>query len=258
MYSEPLAVFVFVQNLSSKAFVPNNPFKKLFSGSKFDQERYKALIAAFDTLTLDYTYEYGPEKSAGSTWLLLKRNLINSRTFEDFKHNSLGTIPNASLFRLCSILTEFEPVYRELVYEPNKQQFERQLGEMRELIASTDTTSFFNTGVRFYNSSWDDSVDFNLVFYPQPNARGWMATVFFNNAQSAIPTSLTDYNGLLSVVFHEIFHTLYDEAVSRVQKRVGGVVRVQPVPEQPLRARTIGRVIGDGPGQRLRFRQVER
>ena len=211
MYSESLAVFVFVQNLSSKAFVPNNPFKKLFSGSKFDQERYKALIAAFDTLTLDYTYEYGPEKSAGSTWLLLKRNLINSRTFEDFKHNSLGTIPNASLFQLCSILTEFEPVYRELVYEPNKQQFERQLGEMRELIASTDTTSFFNTGVRFYNSSWDDSVDFNLVFYPQPNARGWMATVFFNNAQSAIPTSLTDYNGLLSVVFHEIFHTLYDE-----------------------------------------------
>src|SRR5687767_6810159 len=126
-FSEPLAVYVFVQNLSSKAFVPDNPFKKLFADSKFNQEKYKALIAVFDTLTLDYTYEYGPEKLGGSTWLLLKRNLINSRTIDEFKYSSLGIIPNTSLFNPCSILTEFGPDYRELVYEPNKEVFERQL-----------------------------------------------------------------------------------------------------------------------------------
>lgn len=210
-FSEPLAVYVFVQSLSSKAFVPDNPYKKLFTDSKFNQEKYKALLAVFDTLTLDYTYEYGPEKLGGSTWLLLKRNLINSRTLDDFKQNSLGIIPNASLFKLCSILTEFGPVYRELVYEPNKEVFERQLDEMRKLIVSANMTSYFNTGIKFYNSSWDNSIAFNLVFYPLPNSRGWIATVYYNNAESAIPTSLTDYNGLLSVVFHEIFHTLYDE-----------------------------------------------
>jgi len=211
-FSEPLAVYVFVQNISSKnRFAPNYPFKKLFTDSKFNQEKYKALIAEFDTLTLDYTYEYGPEKLGGSTWLLLKRNLINSRTIDDFKHSSLGIIPNPSLFKLCSILTEFEPVYQELVYEPNKEVFERQVGELRNLVASTDMNSFFNVGIKFYNSSWDNSIPFNFVFYPLPNSRGWTATVFYDNAESAIPTSLTDYNGLLSVVFHEIFHTLYDE-----------------------------------------------
>lgn len=211
IFSEPLAVYNFVQNLSSKPFVPDNPFKKLFAGSKFNQQKYKALIAELDTLTLDYTYEYGPEKMAGSTWQLLKRNLINSRTIDDFKHSSLGIIPNASLFKLCSILTEFGPVYRELVHEPNKEVFERQLGELRNLILSTNMTSYFNIGIKFYNSSWDNSIAFKLVFYPLPNARGWTATVFYDNAESAIPTGLTDYNGLLSVVFHEIFHTLYDE-----------------------------------------------
>ena len=42
-FSEPLAVFVFVNSLSSKT--PDNPFKKLFGGSKFDQGKYRALIA---------------------------------------------------------------------------------------------------------------------------------------------------------------------------------------------------------------------
>jgi hypothetical protein len=219
-FSEPLAVYVFVQNLSSKAFVPDNQFKKLFRDSKFNQEKYKALLAVFDTLTLDYAYEYGPEKLAGSTWLLLKRNLINSRTIDDFKRGALGIIPNASLFKLCSILTEFVPVYRELVYEPNKEVFERQLGEMRKLIVSANMTSYFNTGIKFYNSSWDNSIAFNLVFYPLPNSRGWMATAFYDNAESAIPTSLTDYNGLLSVAFHEIFHTLYDEQSPELKKEI--------------------------------------
>src|SRR5687768_4348777 len=71
-FSEPLAVYVFVQSLSSKSrFAPNYPFKKMFTDSRFNQEKYKALVAEFETLTLDYHYEYGPEKLGGSTWLLL-------------------------------------------------------------------------------------------------------------------------------------------------------------------------------------------
>ena len=55
-FSEPLAVFVFVENLSAN--YPDNPFKKLFSSSKFNQDKYKNLIAEFDTLKIDYSYEY--------------------------------------------------------------------------------------------------------------------------------------------------------------------------------------------------------
>jgi hypothetical protein len=103
------------------------------------------------------------------------------------------------------------PVYQELVYQPNKERFEAQLAELKNQIASKDIASYFSTGIRFYNSSWDNSVPFNFVFYPLPNSRGYMATVFSNNAVSAIPTDLTDYNGLLSVMLHEIFHVLMDE-----------------------------------------------
>lgn len=230
-FSEPLAILNFLHNLSSNA-PPTNPFRQLFNSSRFNQQKYQMLIAEFNSLTIDYTYEYteylGTGKQGGSTWLLLKKNLINSQTINDFKISSLGIIPNENLFKLASILTEFTPVYQELVYQPNKEKFEQQLSDLKKLIASTNMTSYFNVGLKFYNSSWDNSVPFNFVFYPLPNSRGFTATVYSNYAESAIPTSLTDYNGLLSVMFHEIFHILHDEQSLALKKDIAQWVKSNP------------------------------
>ena len=230
-FSEPLAVLNFLHNLSSNA-PPTNPLRQLFNSSRFNQQKYQMLIAEFDSLTIDYTYEYteylGTGKQGGSTWLLLKKNLINSQTINDFKISSLGIIPNENLFKLSSILTEFTPIYQELIYQPNKEKFEKQLGDLKNLIASTNMTSYFNVGLKFYNSSWDDSIPLNFVFYPLPNSRGFTATVYSNYAESAIPTSLTDYNGLLSVMFHEIFHTLYDEESLALKKDIAQWIKSNP------------------------------
>lgn len=219
-FSEPLAVLNFLDNLSSNA--GNTQHKQLFNNSKFNQPKYQMLIAEFDKLNIDVTFEfpgYPPgEQIGGSTASLLKRNLIKSRTIEEFKISSLGIIPNDDLFKLCSILIEFTPVYQELIYQPNKEKFENQLGELKKLLASTNMNFYFNAGIKFYNSSWDNSVPFIFVFYPLPNSRGYTATAFFNYAESAIPTSLTDYNSLLSVMFHEIFHILYDDESMAFQK----------------------------------------
>lgn len=219
-FSEPLAVLNFVNNLSSNA--PNNQFKQLFNSSKFNQPKYQSLIAEFDKLNIDVTYEFPEyprgEQIGGSTLSLLKRNLINSQTIDEFKLNSLSIIPNDNLFKLSSILIEFTPVYQELIYQPNKEKFEKQLSELKNLIASTNMNSYFNVGIKFYNSTWDNSVPFVFVFYPLPNSRGYTATAYSNIAESAIPTSLTDYNLLLSLMFHEIFHLLYDAEPLTFQK----------------------------------------
>jgi hypothetical protein len=219
-FSEPLAVLNFLDNLSSNA--RNTPHKQLFNSSKFNQPKYQSLIAEFDKLNIDVTYEFPEyphgEQIGGSTASLLKRNLINSQTIDEFKISSLGIIPNDNLFKLCSILIEFTPVYRELIYQPNKEMFEKQLSELKNLIASTNMISYFNVGIKFYNSLWDNSVPFVFVFYPLPNSRGYTATAYSNIAESAIPTSLTDYNLLLSLMFHEIFHILYDAEPLTFQK----------------------------------------
>jgi hypothetical protein len=50
-YSEPLAVLNFINHLSSNA--PDNSFIKLFTGSKFNQQKYQQLLAEFDRLNVD-------------------------------------------------------------------------------------------------------------------------------------------------------------------------------------------------------------
>ena len=213
-YSEPLAVLNFLKNLSSDA-PTNNPFKQVFSKSKYNQEKYQKLIAEFEKVNVDYEYDF-PDYPLGeqiglSTASLLKKNLIDSRTIDEFRNSSIGIVPNESLFRFASILQTFTPVYRELVYEPNKETFERQLSELKNMIAATNMISLFDASIKFYNSAWDNSVPFNFVFYPLPNSRGFSsATAFANNSEIPIPTGMTNYNLLLGLMCHEIFHIFFD------------------------------------------------
>jgi len=211
--SEPLAVFEFVDYLSANA--PDNPYKTLFNNSKFNQQKYKDLVAAYDKLNIDYNYEYTDypygQKIGGSTQSLLKKWLIKSTSIHDFKFNALRIIPNADLFSLVNILNEFEPVYQELMYLPNKGVFELQLQALKNLVARKNIQSYFLTGEKFYHSSWDNAIPFQLVFYPLPGTKHFTATAFYDNAVSALPVGFTDYNKLLSVMLHETFHLLYNE-----------------------------------------------
>jgi hypothetical protein len=212
-FSEPLAVFEFVDYLSANA--PDNPYKTLFNNSKFNQQQYKDLVVAYDKLNTDYSYEYTAypygQKIGGSMQSLLKKSLIKSASISDFKLNALGIIPNTDLFKLVDILNAFEPVYQELMYQPNKAVFEQQLQTIKTLVTSKNVPSYFMMGEKFYNASWDNSIPFQLVFYPLPGTKHFTATAFYNNAVSALPVGFTNYNKLLSVMLHETFHILYDE-----------------------------------------------
>jgi hypothetical protein len=120
---------------------------------------HKTVLAAFDSLTIDYTFDYAGypygEKIGGSTKSLLKQNLIETATVDEFLRRSLGIIPTSDLLRLSKALTEFTPVYRELVYRPNAEAFEKRLRDLKNLIASTQLTSYMNLGLRFYDSGWE-------------------------------------------------------------------------------------------------------
>lgn len=221
-FSEPLAVFAYVEQLSSKH--PDNAFKKQFSTSLYNREKYKSLLAQFDTLRLNYTYEfegfpYG-SKMPGMTEALLKKNLVNSVNLKDFKKNSAGIVPNTILLQLTSILYEFQLVYRELVYQPNKIKFEKQLNEIIEFAKNKNLATYFDKGLTFYKSHWDESFPFEIALYPLPNSHGFSAEAFCNSAISALPIDSKDYPVLLSVVMHEIFHILYDEQAPVVKRNI--------------------------------------
>jgi hypothetical protein len=221
-YSEQLAVFVFIQNLSEN--YPENVFKTEFDKSKYNNEKYKTLISKFDKLTIDYSYEF-EEFPMGSKIPMqardiLKKNLIETENLKDFKIRSIGIVTNKTLNELTEIISEFKPIYNELIYNPNKEKFEKQILEITKYSTENKIENYFETGLVFYNSSWDNSIPFKIAFYPLPNSPEFTAQAFYNNFISAIQTNLKDYKDLFSVMLHEIYHIIYNEQSLEVKTEI--------------------------------------
>jgi hypothetical protein len=221
-FSEPLAVFVYVEQLSSKQ--PDNGFKKQFTASVYNREKYQDLLALFDTLNLSYTYDFEGfpfgSKNPGMTEALLKKNLVSSNNLKDFKQLSVGILPNSTLLQLTAILYEFQFVYRELVYQPGKQVFEKQLAEIKEMVKNKKLSVYFDKALFFYKAYWDESLPFEVAFYPLPGSQGFHAEAFCNSAASGLPQTMRDYSTILGVVMHEIFHILYNEQAPHIKKNI--------------------------------------
>ncbi|AZA80231.1 hypothetical protein EG347_11050 [Chryseobacterium sp. G0186] len=221
-YSEQLAVFVFIQNLSDN--YPENVFKTEFSQSKYNTKKYKDLVSQFDQLPIDYSYSFDEypygSKIPMQSRDILKKNLIETKNLNDFKLRSIGIIPNATLQSLTEIISAFTPVYNELIYIPNKGQFEPQLKDLSQYSREKNLEDYFQTGLSFYHSSWDASIPFEIALYPLPNSTGFTAQAFYNNFISAVQTNLKDYKSLFSVMLHETYHILYDEQSLEVKKEM--------------------------------------
>jgi hypothetical protein len=221
-YSEQLAVFMFLENLSD--YYPDNVFKTEFQKSKYNIEKYKNLISKFEQLSISYSFRfedfpYGSKKTM-QTQDILKKSLIETDNLNDFKIRSAGMIPNKTLSDLGECISEFTPIYNELIYNPNKEKFEKQLDEIQKYSNDHKIENYFKTGLVFYNSSWDNSIPFVAAFYPLPNSKGFTASAFCNNFVSAIQTDLKSHKDLFSVMMHETYHIIYDEQSLEVKKEI--------------------------------------
>lgn len=221
-YSEPLAVYLFTKSLQS--YQGDNAFKKAFTQSSFNTKKYQDLIVQLDSLPLDYSYQYLEypygTKIPGMTSGLLKKNLIAAENLDAFMLRSVGIIPNKNLVQLTQILKEFTPVYQAIVFEPNQAKFEEQLANIKKFIQEKQLVSYFEKGSQFYRSEWESAIPLEIVFYPLPNSQGFTAEAFYNIGVSAIQTDLKNYDILLSVMLHEIFHIQFDEQPIEIKNSI--------------------------------------
>lgn len=221
-YSEQLAVFVFIQNLSEN--YPENVFKTEFVKSKYNTADFQKLISEFDHLSLEYSYKFEEfpkdSKKPMQSIDFLRKNLIETDNLKDFKLRSIGIVTNKTLNDLTQIISTFTPIYNELIYNPNKEKFEKQLIEITKYAAENKIENYFETGLIFYNSSWDVSIPFNIAFYPVPNSKGFTAESFYNNFISGVKIDFSGYKDLFSVMLHETFHIIYYEQSLEVKTEI--------------------------------------
>jgi len=221
-FSEPFAVYQFLAHLSPA--YPDNPYRKAFEASGFHNEQYRRLIARFDSLDLyqSYAYQSYPygQKVHGSTLALLKHYLIENSNIEGFRRQAIGVIPNSELMKLSELLQAFIPVYRQVIFEPRKDAFEKQLYDMQTYLDRKDVSAYFRKGLYFYNAPWPADVPFRMALLPMPGKGGFTAEAFLNNAASEVPEAFKSYDVLMGVLMHEIYHILYDEQPLEVKNQI--------------------------------------
>ncbi len=257
-YSEELAVYMFLKNLSPK--YGENPFKREFQKSGYNEKKYLDLILQFDALKTDYSYPFSAfpygVKIPMITESILKNHLIEAVSLQDFKTRSVGLIPMDDLIQLTNILAEFTPIYNELIYIPNQSSFESQLKILSKLVNTHNLSQYFEKGLQFYRSVWDSTVPFEMVFYPLPNSQGFTAEAFNNNSVSAIPVGFEDNEMLLSVMMHEIFHILYDEQSLHIKKIIDTYFRQSPSACSQYAALLLNEVLATAAGNGYVYEQL--
>jgi hypothetical protein len=161
----------------------------------------------------------------------LQKHLIAATSLQDFKIRAMGLITNEDLTQLTDILAVFTPIYNELIYRPNQIKFEANLKALSDFVHTQSTALFFEQGLQFYQSVWDITIPFELVFYPLPTEEGFTAGAFYNYLVSAFPTDYDDqedYTVLLGVMMHESFHILFDEQPLQVKQNIEFYFRQNP------------------------------
>lgn len=221
-YSDLYATSEFVKKLLS--YYPPNSYKAVFENSAYSTREYISALEKFETLRLDYNYEFEEypfgQKIPVMSSTLLDRNLIRSESIEEFKSISYGIIPSDILLEFAGIIELFLPVYREIIFEPGKTSFGSQIQQLQDYIDQNNIVKQFNAGLAFYNTTWDFSIPFEIVLLPTPQRQGFSARAFLNIGVSEIPVDFTNYDVLMSVLMHEIYHIFYDNQALEYKNKV--------------------------------------
>jgi hypothetical protein len=221
-FSKLLATYDFIQKLSDN--YPDNEYKQTFQSSEFSTQHYSELVNQLDTLNIYESYDFQGyptgQKIPFTTTFLIKKNLINSLSIQEFKKQTFGIIPNTELFAFSYILSEFEPIYDSLIYNPNKDNFEKQLNELKDFVQKSNLSDYFQTGLTFYGSPWDYSIPIDIAIIPSIKKRGFTATAFLNNAVSEVPIDFKGNDILFSVLMHEIYHNIYDGQPLELKQKI--------------------------------------
>ncbi|MFK7807951.1 MAG: hypothetical protein AB8F74_09155 [Saprospiraceae bacterium] len=221
-YSKLSATYNFIQKLSD--YYPDNEYKKIFKASKYHNSKHLGLIAQLDTLDLYKSlpfedYPYG-QKLPLQTISLIEKSLINSDSVEDFASQAFGVVTNDRFFAFLKIISTFEPIFQELIYLPNKKEFDNKIDELSQFVASNNMSQFFETGLTFYSTDWDDSIPIDIAIIPSIENGGFTATAFMNNAVSEVPINFKHNDILFCVLMHEIFHLQFDGQPLHLKKDI--------------------------------------
>ncbi len=220
--SKPYCIFNFLETATNHQGTSSTLNDFIVSNTQNDSI-FNRLCLDFKNIQTDYQYkrEEFPEnrRQYRSTQDLIDIALVNSNTLEEFKHKTIGILPNSELQKLVNVLKQTESYYDNLLWNMSEQKLLHQKKELE--VYASKSSEIFTTFQHFYHSSWTADIPFIVTLYPIPGKRGnSTATPHANSLCVGVLTDETKHIERMGVVLHEMCHVLYDEQTNEFQQEI--------------------------------------
>ena len=230
------SLFVFMEGLTGNPHRPRH-LKKTFDESKFNNAESQTRIQAFRDLDSafgrHFEFESLPrERNNGvSVEVLVTIQSAFAKDLKDFRQRILGLMPYDKLTTLIDTLAYFEPIYDELIWQPNQKDLNQVVAEFKTKSDKWELDDMFDRALTFYRSGWPLEQLFHVILYPIPRGADTSNGQSFGAFESVgviIGDKSTERE--FGVVFHEICHSLYDAESAEFQQTLSNWFMNHPSP----------------------------
>jgi hypothetical protein len=168
-----MLVFWFLTQIGPNA--PTNMTKSIFEASSYNTESNQIKLEYFEKLPI-----FLHEKDFRTMTLeqIEKRNLVSknfmniidqlflSANLEEFKRNTIGLLSESDLSTLTKVMESFAPIYKELIYLPNEDNFNQKLSSLQKSFSGNEISSYFEKANTFLPSFFASENPVKILLYP--------------------------------------------------------------------------------------------
>jgi hypothetical protein len=213
--SEPCSLVRFVNTISSGnhsvTWLKDWFFRKRESSASPDViEKDKALCHSYRVLMDDNSCKY-KDQTGRQLDLYQEILCLASRTssLPELLDKIKGIAKDADFQTLKSVFEYFDPMYRQLIWEPRLKSLERQLAEFKEKTVKLKIAERLGRVQSFMKAPWVPGLPFTVVLVPLPGGNNHTSGEGLGAVQIVELLPEGKFKTSAGVVFHEDCHGLW-------------------------------------------------
>lgn len=201
----------------------NSSLYQQLMASKYNTENTRTMLKKWDELEKHnmLQFEGFPETrhSGRSVIDLIVIQSARAKNASELAQQCMGYFTQPELKKFKEILLYFEPIYRELFWQPNLKAIHTKLKQVQEYVKQKNIQDLFNKAAAFYGAKWDDEFPFYVLINPLAGKVTYTTARPMGQVLIAdLVLTENDLAGWLGVVFHEMCHVLYNSQSRETQE----------------------------------------
>ena len=215
---KPYCLLNFMETLRTRGYYGPTLYEH-YKKSKFSEDpKLATLVGQYASVKTVYPYrldgypKYRFAATNRSTSDVLFSLSVRTRSLDELKQMSAGTIPLDDHQRLFEILEAVEPIYDELVWNPYRDKAQARLTALQEYAEQVNLGGMLGPIADFLNSSWPADIPLIVSFAIVPGEKIRMVPPPLGNViRAGLLTESDDYAWYVALIVHEFTHRAFAE-----------------------------------------------